>query len=74
VAGRDGELDERQPLRVVVQAVALGVECDLARRPETLRDLGEGGVGLDPAGFGRGDGTGLAQAFVWRSACSWATT
>ena len=49
VARRHGELDERQALRVVVQAIALRVERDLARRSKALGDLGEVAVGLDPA-------------------------
>jgi len=32
-----------------MEAVAFGVERDLTRRPKALRDLGEVGIGLDPA-------------------------
>src|SRR5262249_56916374 len=63
-------LDEGQTRGIVVEAVALGVEGDLAGRDEAPRSLGEVGSRLDPVGSDRRDGVGPAQAFVSRSACS----
>jgi len=45
----NGQLDERETLRIVMEAIAFGVERDLAGRPKALRDLGEIGGGFDPA-------------------------
>ena len=70
VAGRHRQLDQREALRIVMEAVAFRVESDLAGRHEALRDLREVGDGLDPVGPVRGDGPRPGQAFVSRTACS----
>ena len=64
VARRARELDQREPLRIVVEAVALGVEGHLRRTGQPLRGPAEVGGSLDPA---RGD---RGQGFRWRIACS----
>lgn len=54
LAGREGELQERQPVRVVVEAVAFGVERDLALGAESAGERDEVGCGPDPGDGGRG--------------------
>jgi len=44
-----GDLDQRQPLRIVMEAVAFGVERDLVEPGEMAHHLLEIGRGRDPA-------------------------
>jgi len=52
--GGERELEERQPLRIVVEAVTLRVEGDLVLGTESAGERGELGRGPDPVGGGRG--------------------
>jgi len=70
VARWPGQLDQREALGIVMQAVALGIESDFAGGDETPRDVSEVGSRLDPVGRAGSDGPGPAQAFVSRMDCS----
>src|SRR2546422_2144039 len=64
VARRAGELDQREPLGIVVEAVTLRVEGQLRRPGQPLGGPAEIGGGLEPARRGRGEG------LPWRDASS----
>jgi hypothetical protein len=58
-----GDLDQREALGIVVQAVGLGVDGDLADLLQAAGELDEVGLGANPAGDG-------SQRFRARTACS----
>jgi hypothetical protein len=63
LAGPVGDLDERQALGIVVQAVAFGIDGDLADLLQPAGEPDEIGLSTDPAGSG-------GQRLRVRTACS----
>jgi hypothetical protein len=49
VSGDVGDLDEGEPLRIVVETVALGIQRYLGTVAESLHELGEVSRGANPA-------------------------